>query len=176
MHEHAEFKKDGGCPCGSGVPYEECCKPYHDGAAWPGDPETMVRARYCAYAVQKWQFLVDTQLPSSANPGLTAEQLAERASDVQWQGLNIVGSGISEEDDERGNPYVDFYAYYYLPNGLHQVGEQSYFTTKDGKLYYTSGVQLAPEPVRNAGPKVGRNDPCPCGSGKKYKKCCGRSA
>ncbi len=29
------------------------------------------------------------------------------------------------------------------------------------------------EPVRNTGPKVGRNDPCPCGSGKKYKKCCG---
>ncbi len=26
------------------------------------------------------------------------------------------------------------------------------------------------------GPKVGRNDPCPCGSGKKYKKCCGRNA
>jgi preprotein translocase subunit SecA len=29
-------------------------------------------------------------------------------------------------------------------------------------------------PVRNDGPKVGRNDPCPCGSGKKYKKCCGQ--
>jgi Flp pilus assembly protein TadD len=29
------------------------------------------------------------------------------------------------------------------------------------------------EPVRRAGPKIGRNDPCPCGSGKKYKKCCG---
>ncbi len=28
-------------------------------------------------------------------------------------------------------------------------------------------------PVRKSGPKVGRNDPCPCGSGKKYKKCCG---
>ena len=26
------------------------------------------------------------------------------------------------------------------------------------------------------GPKIGRNDPCPCGSGKKYKKCCGRNA
>jgi uncharacterized protein YecA (UPF0149 family) len=25
-------------------------------------------------------------------------------------------------------------------------------------------------------PKVGRNDPCPCGSGKKYKKCCGKNA
>ena len=30
--------------------------------------------------------------------------------------------------------------------------------------------------VRNEGPKVGRNDPCPCGSGKKYKNCCGRNA
>lgn len=30
--------------------------------------------------------------------------------------------------------------------------------------------------VRRATPKVGRNDPCPCGSGKKYKHCCGRSA
>ena len=30
------------------------------------------------------------------------------------------------------------------------------------------------EPIRNMGPKVGRNDPCPCGSGKKYKQCCMR--
>ena len=29
-------------------------------------------------------------------------------------------------------------------------------------------------PVTNEGPKVGRNDPCPCGSGKKYKQCCGK--
>ncbi len=29
------------------------------------------------------------------------------------------------------------------------------------------------EPVVRSGPKIGRNDPCPCGSGKKYKKCCG---
>src|SRR5713226_4378519 len=33
----------------------------------------------------------------------------------------------------------------------------------------------APRPVR-AGAKIGRNDPCPCGSGKKYKKCCGKAA
>jgi preprotein translocase subunit SecA len=31
-------------------------------------------------------------------------------------------------------------------------------------------------PVRRDAPKVGRNDPCPCGSGKKYKACCGRTA
>jgi preprotein translocase subunit SecA len=33
-----------------------------------------------------------------------------------------------------------------------------------------------PEPIRNLGQKVGRNDPCPCGSGKKFKNCCGKSS
>jgi uncharacterized protein len=43
------------------------------------------------------------------------------------------------------------------------------------KLYaLTRGVP--PERKRREGPKVGRNDPCPCGSGKKYKKCCGGEA
>ena len=37
-----------------------------------------------------------------------------------------------------------------------------------------SGGQVPPAPKTATGtPKVGRNDPCPCGSGKKYKKCCG---
>jgi preprotein translocase subunit SecA len=50
----------------------------------------------------------------------------------------------------------------------------------------TGGVEVSPmaeasergkrKPVKRKTPKVGRNDPCPCGSGKKYKKCCGRDA
>jgi hypothetical protein len=35
---------------------------------------------------------------------------------------------------------------------------------------------VLPVPIVNVSPKIGRNDPCPCGSGKKYKKCCGRTA
>jgi preprotein translocase subunit SecA len=35
--------------------------------------------------------------------------------------------------------------------------------------------QAASRPIQREEPKVGRNDPCPCGSGKKYKKCCGAS-
>ena len=38
----------------------------------------------------------------------------------------------------------------------------------------TSESEVKPRPVVRDHPKVGRNDPCPCGSGKKYKKCCGR--
>ncbi|NLW81416.1 MAG: preprotein translocase subunit SecA [Desulfovibrionales bacterium] len=44
---------------------------------------------------------------------------------------------------------------------------------------YAGGSEPAeskPDTVRRADPKVGRNDPCPCGSGQKYKKCCGRQA
>jgi preprotein translocase subunit SecA len=37
-------------------------------------------------------------------------------------------------------------------------------------------MQLVIPSVRRESPKVGRNDPCPCGSGKKYKNCCGRTA
>ena len=33
----------------------------------------------------------------------------------------------------------------------------------------------AQQTIVNDGPKIGRNDPCPCGSGKKYKNCCGRN-
>lgn len=36
--------------------------------------------------------------------------------------------------------------------------------------------QKRSQTVVNEGPKIGRNDPCPCGSGKKYKKCCGARA
>ncbi|MCF6097228.1 preprotein translocase subunit SecA [Thermovorax subterraneus] len=41
-------------------------------------------------------------------------------------------------------------------------------------LSYSHGSSEKPQPVRK-GEKIGRNDPCPCGSGKKYKKCCGRA-
>lgn len=177
MHDQTG-KMEHACPCGSGKTYEECCKVFLDGAAWPSDPEQMVRARYSAYVVHNWQFLVDTHLPSEENPALTVDELEERAGDIEWHGLNIVGSGVcgDDEEEERGNPYVDFYAYYYLGNSMRQIGEHSYFTTRDDKLYYTYGVELTPEPIRNEHPKIGRNDPCPCGSGKKYKKCCGKNA
>ena len=47
-----------------------------------------------------------------------------------------------------------------------------------GELSYSGGGESETRPARNkpakAAPRVGRNDPCPCGSGKKYKKCCGQ--
>ena len=44
---------------------------------------------------------------------------------------------------------------------------------KDGPEFVPEAYARGGSPVRRAEPKVGRNDPCPCGSGKKFKKCCG---
>ena len=46
--------------------------------------------------------------------------------------------------------------------------------TEDLQLQGGDETAASQEPVKRSAPKVGRNDPCPCGSGKKYKKCCGR--
>ena len=45
---------------------------------------------------------------------------------------------------------------------------------KQDQLVFSGGGEVAKQPVRRSKEKVGRNQPCPCGSGKKYKKCCGR--
>jgi preprotein translocase subunit SecA len=45
--------------------------------------------------------------------------------------------------------------------------------TKANETAFAGGEEETAKPVRNKGPKIGRNDPCPCGSGKKYKRCCG---
>ena len=37
-------------------------------------------------------------------------------------------------------------------------------------------LEVKPRPFKRVTAKVGRNDPCPCGSGKKHKKCCGKIA
>ena len=49
----------------------------------------------------------------------------------------------------------------------------SMFAQQQQAAQQPQGQSAMPKTVKHEGPKVGRNDPCPCGSGKKYKKCCG---
>ena len=53
------------------------------------------------------------------------------------------------------------------------VGAMAGVATGDGDGAGEVSIDL---PIRRSIPKVGRNEPCPCGSGKKYKNCCGRVA
>ena len=53
----------------------------------------------------------------------------------------------------------------------HEIAE---FRKAGDIWYFTDGKLVGPGQYTRETPKVGRNEPCPCGSGKKYKKCCGR--
>ena len=158
------------CPCGSGLSLAECCGPCLDGAAWPSSAEALMRSRYSAYALGRYDWLVESTHPDFRE-GLSAEKLAEQGKDVRWLRLEM---GRCEDDapvGENGDDIVEFRAFYELDGIPRQLGEKSFFRRKDDKVYYVDGVALRPTAYRRPDPKVGRNDPCPCGSGKKYKKC-----
>ena len=55
----------------------------------------------------------------------------------------------------------------------HQCGADGYKTDGESKVWCEKclGIATHPQYIRSE-PKIGRNEPCPCGSGKKYKKCC----
>lgn len=165
------------CPCGSGLPLADCCGPYLDGNAWPASAEALMRSRYAAYALGRYDWLVESTHPDFREE-ISAEKLAEQGKDVHWLRLEM---GHCENDapvGENGECYdiVEFRAFYELDGIPRQLGEKSFFQRKDDKIYYVDGVALRPTAYRRPGPKVGRNDPCPCGSGKKYKKCCGAAS
>jgi preprotein translocase subunit SecA len=62
----------------------------------------------------------------------------------------------------------------YLMRVTPQVTEQA--PEEPQHIHTNRDEEQAARPVHNEGPQIGRNDPCPCGSGKKYKKCCGSEA
>jgi SEC-C motif domain protein len=83
--------------------------------------------------------------------------------------LNILDVENGAEGDEHG--VVEFVARYTVKNKGNHHHERSTFDRKDGKWWFTDG-KLINDTVRRESRKVGRNEPCPCGSGKKFKKCC----
>jgi uncharacterized protein len=93
----------------------------------------------------------------------------EKADDEGFEELLLpvmALGGMFEEDD--GDDLVDF-----SPEELEDFRDQLPMALQSVFNYWHAKAN-APTTVRREGDKVGRNDPCPCGSGKKYKACCGR--
>jgi SEC-C motif-containing protein len=162
------------CPCTSGLSFAECCEPYLSGSAVPETAEKTMRSRYSAYARANIPYLMDTLHPENREEGDEegARRWAERS---EWVGLDIVDTQGGGPADSEG--LVEFVARFRDRKGeTHHHHEVSRFVKTDGRWLFREGRAPEQVPVRNAAPKVGRNDPCPCGSGKKYKKCCEKAA
>ena len=161
------------CPCGSGKALGACCGPYLEGTAWPDTAEALMRSRYTAYALGNYAWLVETTHPAT-RAEVSAEALARQCKGVRWLRLDV--EKCVDAGEPGGADLVEFHALYELEGVVRQIGERSAFVREGDRLYYMDGTALRPAAYRREAPKVGRNDPCPCGSGKKYKKCCGRGA
>lgn len=127
-----------------------------------------MRSRFTAHAIGDYAHLHRTDLETAAKPFVDADAEGE---DVRWTRLVV---HAHEAGAKPGTAHVDFSAYYQTPEGEAALHEKSEFVQIRDTWFYTRALRKGPAPVRTTSPKVGRNDPCPCGSGRKFKHCCGR--
>ncbi len=157
------------CPCGSGLIYAECCEPVISGSAPARTALALMRSRYSAYVKGAFDHLVASCV--GGEEGVDREATKRWALESEWLGLEIVSTDKGGPDDDKGS--VEFIATYIQGGLKDRHHERAGFVKKDGAWLYEEG-EVVPETITRAAPKVGRNDPCPCGSGKKYKACHGR--
>ncbi len=159
------------CPCCSGLEFEACCGPLLRGEKSASTAEAMMRSRYTAYASGRIDYVRDTTHPK--NRAEFEEESAQKWSkDSDWVGLEIISTKDGVEGDTQGE--VEFVATYVQDDEEVEHHEVAQFKREKDNWYFTDGKFVGPETYVREQPKVGRNEPCPCGSGKKYKKCCGR--
>jgi len=158
------------CPCGSGRTLDQCCGPYLAGTANAPTPEALMRSRYSAFATVNVDHLERTLLPETRGD-FNREETEQWARSSEWTGLEVRSTSGGREDDDEG--FVEFVARFNMDGKAHIHHETGRFARQDGQWYYVDGI-MGVRP--RTAPKIGRNDPCPCGSGKKYKKCHGAAA
>lgn len=145
------------CPCQSGKQYQYCCYPIHQGTA-AVTPEQLMRSRYSAFSLGLAAYLEFSLASEFRTPNLKQELETNFAPHMIWVGLKI-HSAIEQK--------VHFSAYFIADSQLCELEEISDFEKQQGHWKYTSGELINHDPQT-----LSRNQPCPCGSGKKFKQCC----
>lgn len=157
------------CPCGSGLDFVHCCGPIIDGAA-AQTPLALMRARYTAFSLRRIDdFLRDT-LTAEKQAQFDLREVELSARDADGVGFDVRAIEGGGPDDQAGS--VEYVARFRIRGQVQAHHELAFFIRQDGRWLY-SDAQVNPKSVPRQVDKVGRNDPCPCGSGQKYKKCCG---
>ena len=166
MNQTAEILKP--CPCNSGVNFENCCQPHILGLEKPLTAEKLMRSRYTAFVANELDYLVATHHPETLDT-LDKNGLNVWMKQSTWHGLEVVETVNGAEKDDEG--IVEFIARYTQEGTTHKHHERSLFKKQDDQWYFFDIEKNLP--IVNES-RIGRNDPCVCGSGKKYKKCCGK--
>ena len=158
------------CPCESHKSFESCCEKILDGSKKAETAEQLMRARYTAYTQLNMKFVFETHDPKTRED-CDMEANENWAKGSKWMGLEILSTEDGGPEDTKG--YVEFRAKYDAGEGEDIHHELSLFKKKKGQWYFSKGRDPEVQTIVRKERKVGRNEPCICGSGKKYKKCCG---
>jgi SEC-C motif-containing protein len=154
------------CYCGKAISYEDCCGAIHSGKRKALRAEDLMRSRYSAFVCADIDYIIQTYA-ARTRPVDQEKEILEWARSVDWQRLEILDKKDGNEQDNQG--LVEFKAYY-REGGIEQcLHENSYFEKENERWVYVSG-EYPKEEIEAKLPS--RNDPCYCGSGKKFKKCC----
>ena len=167
------------CPCrlrdAAPLPYSACCAPVLEAGKPAATAQALMRARYSAFALGKIDFLYES-LGARGAPRFRPQgrDFTGRRSRNGWD-LRFFSTEQGEAGDATG--FVEFIAHFVLDGEERAHRERSLFRfdADDGRWYFVDEANRKPAPIVK-GAQPGRNDPCPCGSGKKYKKCCGAAA
>ena len=157
------------CPCGSKIDYDNCCRPFIKGESAAPTSEKLMRSRYSAYVKKDIDYLYKT-LHSTARADFDPKATRDWAENNKWQGLQILKTIAGDVTDSEGS--VEFVASFTENGKDRKHHEISHFKKEAGRWYYVDEKRPENKPFMREASKVGRNDSCPCGSGKKYKKCC----
>lgn len=160
------------CSCQSGKNFGQCCEPIITDVKQAETAEQLMRARYTAYTQVNMNFIEKTHDPKTKHD-IDLEANRKWAETTKWTGLEILETEQGGKDDETGT--VEFKATFATEDGPQTHHELAEFRKQDGSWYFSDGKTPGVRTVVRTEPKIGRNDPCPCGSGKKYKKCCGNA-
>ncbi len=161
------------CPCGSGADEAACCGPILAGAPAP-TALALMRSRYTAYVRQAVPYLMHTHDPATRSK-VNRDVLARSCRETTWRGLEIVTTVAGGIADTVG--VVEFIARGTHAGNPFTQHERSRFRRHDGRWVYSDAEpsgSAAGGPTVVSAARPGRNDPCPCGSGQKYKRCHGR--
>ena len=156
------------CPCGSGSTFNECCEPIIKGTRESETAEQLMRARYSAFVTGAIDFIVSST-HSRTQKEIDLTFIREWSETSTWHGLEILETKTISEKKAS----VSFEARYTQKEQEQNHREKSLFEREDGRWRFVTGDELKNPTVRYETAKPGRNEPCPCGSGKKYKKCHG---
>ncbi len=140
------------------------------GSANPETAEQLMRSRYAAFATHDIDYIIATHHPDTRGE-VKRDEVERFSHGSTWLGLEIVATSEGQVGDDQG--FVEFIARYRQNGEECHHHERSLFRRHQGRWHFHSAEYPKAAPIQRAQPKVGRNEPCPCGSGKKYKKCCG---